>query len=294
VSACALLCLIRPLQAQVGTSAADSKVYVGVLEDDREELANWAPGPAKNRFVRLAFEKHGTEWTVVKTLNRPMQWTVAFAGKSLGEVKSRPNPAVSRSLVDAGTHTVLATDSSVPTVGLPAEAFADMGGPSKVRRPLVVVSEPNFRDPDGWRRTVPSIELIRIVRHSFRHEFPHVETCDEESSSQGEWRFPDSDIRPTSTYKSKQGTFLMQVQLKHGNCYVDDPNDPWADQWFFIGADRTPRRIGAFMDLLDAGDYDADGQSEVIFFLRQPEDTDGYILFYSNFRKRVALTWSYH
>lgn len=58
--------------------------------------------------------------------------------------------------------------------------------------------------------------------------------------------------------------------------------------------DLTFRRVVGFLELLDAGDYDDDGKSKVIFFLTQPEDTDGYVLFYDDFKKQVENTWTYH
>ena len=48
------------------------------------------------------------------------------------------------------------------------------------------------------------------------------------------------------------------------------------------------------MSLLDAGDYDDDGQSEVLFFLSQGENTDGFVLYDASFREPVEFTWSYH
>jgi hypothetical protein len=48
------------------------------------------------------------------------------------------------------------------------------------------------------------------------------------------------------------------------------------------------------MTLLDAGDYDNDGRSEVVFLLSQGDDTDGFVLFDGDFEKSVVLTWHYH
>ena len=61
---------------------------------------------------------------------------------------------------------------------------------------------------------------------------------------------------------------------------------------------RVPSKQGGDDDplsltLLDAGDYDGDGKSEVVFFLSGYNE-DGYALFYDSFRKFVFHTWSYH
>ena len=48
------------------------------------------------------------------------------------------------------------------------------------------------------------------------------------------------------------------------------------------------------MSLLDSGDYDNNGRSELIFLLNEPEDTDGFILFDADLRKQADLFWTYH
>jgi hypothetical protein len=48
------------------------------------------------------------------------------------------------------------------------------------------------------------------------------------------------------------------------------------------------------MQLLDAGDYDNDGSSEVVFHLNQPEATDGFILFSADFEHKATVSWGYH
>lgn len=48
------------------------------------------------------------------------------------------------------------------------------------------------------------------------------------------------------------------------------------------------------MSLLDAGDYDSDGKSEVVFLLSQGENTDGFVLFDASFEKQVSALWHSH
>jgi hypothetical protein len=53
-----LVCALFAPAALCGqTSLVNSNVYVGFLDDAREEMANWKPGVAQERFVRPAFEK---------------------------------------------------------------------------------------------------------------------------------------------------------------------------------------------------------------------------------------------
>jgi hypothetical protein len=48
------------------------------------------------------------------------------------------------------------------------------------------------------------------------------------------------------------------------------------------------------MEFLDSGDYDNDGRSEVIFFLSQGDNTDGFVLFDEHLQKQASLLWHYH
>jgi hypothetical protein len=47
-------------------------------------------------------------------------------------------------------------------------------------------------------------------------------------------------------------------------------------------------------ELLDAGDYNNKGRSEVIFMLEQPEDFEGFVLFNPDMHKAASLVWTYH
>lgn len=282
------------LLAQTAPSISADIVYVGILDDDRKEMANWKPGVAQHRVVRPAFEKIGSVWTAVSSIPQLMTWTIAFDGKNMGPVRSatmsRPKSlTLEQSVVEP---------AAVPIIGSPSQDFAGLMaiGPGKVRRPMVLVSKPYTHDPDGWKRlSIPTSEVAALVRKAFRKEFPKVDRCKDEEIVEHDWNFPDSALSLPIAYRSNKNSFLVQTKLDAGDCgYVDDPHDPLSRPWFFISAGGEVRRIGSFMSLLDAGDYDNDGNSELIFFLSQPEDTDGFILFDRELNERVRLSWSYH
>jgi hypothetical protein len=109
------------------------------------------------------------------------------------------------------------------------------------------------------------------------------------------WKFPNSALAFPAAYGSNKNSFLVEANLNTRDCgYVDDPKDPMSAPWFFVSPDGTVRRIGSFMSLLDAGDYDNDGKSEVVFLLSQGENTDGFVLFDASFEKQTSLLWHYH
>lgn len=221
-----------------------------------------------------------------------MKWIVAFDGKNRGQVESDTDSHSGLTVFQ----TILTPAAAVPSIGQPSGEFAGiMGMTTKVRRPLIVVSMPYFRDPDGWKRTTLPNEISGLVRKAFRHDYPSVDRCKDEEVVQRNWRFPDSALALPVAYASNKRSFLVEASLSAGDCgWVDDQDDPLSDPWFFVSPEGTVRRIGSFMSLLDTGDYDNDGQSELVFFLSQGENTDGFVLFDATLRKRVALIWSYH
>jgi hypothetical protein len=294
----ALLC------AQTSKTKCTSKIYVGILDDAREEMVNWKPGVAHERLIRPAFEKSCSGWHEITSESVPPDttWTVAFDGREIGTVRGQAETTGSEPTErNSGYLTLVqkipAAAGAIPSVGVPSEVYAPMAiGPTKGRRPLVVVSAQNFSDPDGWKRVPRSPAAIaKLVRLAFRRDFPQVVRCEGEEIVEKSWKFPDTSLSLPVAYASNKNSFLVETRLDSGDCgYVDDPNDPLSDPWFFVSADGNVRRIGSFMTLLDAGDYDNDGRSELVFMVNQPEDTDGFVLFDADLRKQGSLLWSYH
>jgi hypothetical protein len=290
--------------AQTAKPASTERVLIGILDDAREEMVNWKPGVAGDRIIRPAFEKTKKGWHKVEPSSIPAQinWTVAFDGRSLGLIASKaiPNgskPKEGSSRYLTAVQAIVTPATSTPSVGAPSEKYSPLAtGPTKGRRPLVVVSKPYTSDPDGWKRlSQPPEAIASLLREAFRKDFPHANRCKEEKIVQHNWKFPDSALNFPTTYASNKDTFLVESNLSAGDCgYVDDPNDADSSPWFFVTADGHARRIGSFMSLLDAGDYGNEGGSEVIFILEQPEDTEGFVLFDADMRKAASLLWVYH
>ena len=281
--------------AQTPSARSKESIYVGILDDAREEMVNWKPGVAQERIVRPLFKKAPERWTMLDGNSLPtrMSWTVGFDGRNLGTVET-----------EAGTEgftpiqKILTPKSAISTVGVPSGQFSGLlggGGETKVRRPLVAVSRPYVQDPDGWKRTRLPNEIAVLVRAAFRHDYPQVDRCKDEEIVERNWKFPDSVLSFPVAYGSNKHSFLVQSELNAGNCgYISEPDEPKSEPWFSVSSDGSVRRIGSFLTLLDAGDYDNDGRSEVVFLISQGENTDGFVLFDSAFGKPVTVTWDYH
>jgi hypothetical protein len=178
-----VFCLKVPLLGQQAQSQRET-VYVGFIQDDRGELAKLGPndsGPSKNRVVITAFSKDAMGWKTLEGLDQSVKWTVAFDGKNLGEVETRPSPApevaVNPNPVEASStyahavQAILTPADKIPAIGKPGNKFA-RAFETVVRRPLVVVSAPNFGDPDQSRDRASRASAARSC--SFR---PSIQAC---------------------------------------------------------------------------------------------------------------------
>lgn len=106
--------------------------------------------------------------------------------------------------------------------------------------------------------------------------------------------YADSAIRARKSYRSAAGARLVQLALDDTPVRrCDGPRDEAYDsRWFFVSSGET-RFVGQSLEFIDAGDYDGDGHSEVVF--HQPGyNFDGYVLLFDRLSKQVIFGWSYH
>jgi hypothetical protein len=282
----------------------DADVYVAILDDAREDIQREKTDAIERRLVMPAFEKHGTKWQA--TTHFPLtdaKWTVAFDGKSLGQIESQASSNEADQInsdISRAKQTIVTPTDKVPTVGKRSSEFTGVSGMlglTAARRPLVLVSKPYYRDPDSWKRTQLRDEIGGLVRAAFRRQYPHVDRCEDEEIAERDWKFPDSAIKFPYAYASNKNSFIVAVSLDAGNCgwggQPDNPTDAFVYQWFLVAGDRSVMRMGGFDRLLDAGDYDDDGRSELVFFSMRSESSDVYDLLYDNFQKTTELQVRY-
>ncbi len=302
--------LFRSTVAQQKATQApddDQAVYVGLVEDDRRQLAQLGSkdvGLVSNRTVTPAFARDASGWKPVDHLIRTVRWTIAFDGKNLGELDSEPisEPQAHPNSLKGPLyiHSIDTPLDKIPAAGKPTSDFAGNFG-TDVRRPLVVVSKPNFSDPEHWKRAILAQERTARIRTAFRETFGHIRHCDSSGEIlQHDATIADSDLGVLKTYGSNDGSFIVETQLKDHRCVFNKEERDLqlleGNQWFYVNASGTVLFLGRDWQLVDAGDYDGDGKSEVIFYVAEGEDdccveTVGYILFYDGFRKSVRFTW---
>jgi hypothetical protein len=221
-----------------------------------------------------------------------VNWTIAFDGRDLGRVKAR-TPADFRFYSQVGIEEITYF-GAIPTVGKRAREYGGFTG-DPVYRPLVAVSSPNFKDPDEWKHAQLSQQQIDTARLLFRSKFPIASNCkNPDENKLKAWNYLDGDIKIQSAYSSSNGWSLIELALTGYAC--DGPTDddgPFDGQWYATAPSGKIRFLGSNMWLVDAGDYDGDGKSEVLFAV-DGYDLGGYRLFYRDFSRSSEFLFSYH
>jgi hypothetical protein len=287
-------------EAPVAPAPVAAPLYLGVLED--------RPGSTTSepsRFmVRVAFQKDAAGWksldpncsdeaclkTGPASLPKETDWTIALHGENKGSVKAA-TPAEWVRYSDIGTQDV-AAGAPAPTAGERAMDFAGWAD-KPVYRPLVALSAPNVSDPDKWASAPLAAGTQTVLLQAFHTQFPGAQNCKSpEENKVSPITFKDADIAVSGTFASAKGWSIATANLKDYRC--DGPMEaPFTPQVFAISADGKATYLGSELQLLDAGDYDADGKSELIFVVNRYNE-GGYELRYNGFSGKAGFEVNYH
>ena len=99
-------------------------------------------------------------------------------------------------------------------------------------------------------------------------------------------------------YAASTGWRIGRVSLKAEDYRCDGPLPDVGESAFSaltvaVAPDGRMMDLGFDMQLLDAGDYDADGRSELVFMYSH-YNSDGYKLFANGFADQESFGFSYH
>jgi hypothetical protein len=297
----AILLLIAYALLASAAESFDQGVVLGVLEDHPGYYA----GDPNFRAVRVAFKKSGRDWqpfrsdcrdhnclkAVASVYPPELTWTIAFDGKSLGKITSRA-PKEYKWYSSVGEQEITGA-GPVPTIGEESLAFASQIG-TPVYRPLMANSRPFFRDPDVWKPFSPTQDTIAALERRFRKKFPKL--CRLGGSNSSEMKpFPyrDEEVKVVKAYRSKTGWAVARLHLQAVDCADVEAGFDIDDPWFVIEPTKSVRYLDAGMWLVDAGDYDNDGKSELVFSIDR-DNRGGYELFYDDFKKHATFEFGYH
>jgi len=277
------------------------EVVLGVLEDNH----GWYAGEPNFRAVRVVFRKVGFDWkpfpsecgdqqclkTIAASYPHEMKWTIAFDGKNLGQITSS-TPSDFKWYAAVGQQEIAGNDP-VPTVGKPSPEF---GGYTEatVYRPLVANSQSYFKDPEEWKPAKPSPDLTSVLRKAFRQQFPKLcRLGGPEHNRMDAFPYRDQEVAVVKAYASRLGWTIARLHLQAVDCADTEAGFDIDDPWFAIAPSRSAIHLDDGMWLVDAGDYDNDGKSELVFSIDR-DNRGGYELFYDNFKRHVSFEFNYH
>jgi len=284
----------------VGAPARSEDVLLGILE----EVPGVYAGDSTSRKVRAVFARKGPRWEAYKSncadpgclsavtseYPREVTWFIGLDGHQIGQVVAR-TPSDFAYYAHIGLQDIV--DGKAPVVGKPSYEYGGFGG-HELHRPLVTDSKPYFKDPALWKRIEITSEVRKRALALLREHVP--ELC-KEGPSDKEPLVPShygaKDLG-VSANRSNSGWLVMTINVKGAYYCSGATGDGLFDvQTFAINSTGKAQFLGAGLMLLDAGDYDSDGQSELVFALCR-YNRGGYVLFSDDFAEQARFVFGYH
>jgi hypothetical protein len=284
----------------VAVAAQDDAVLLGALED----IPGVYAGQSNSRKVRILFTSKDSKWTAypsecsdpdcLRTITnqypQDVNWFVVLDGRKIGEVMAR-TPKDFGFYAYIGLQDIIS--GTAPVIGKRSYEFSGFGG-GDVYRPLVAVSKPYFKDPALWKRAKVTSEIRKQAYTLLRDKGPSL--CKEGPSDEQPLvplRYGTEDLG-IRAHRSKDGWLIMTITLKGAYyCNGGDGDGLLDAQTFAVNPAGTARLLGAGLVLVDAGDYDGDGRSELMFALSL-YNRGGYVLFSDDFTEQARFVFSYH
>jgi hypothetical protein len=269
-------------------------LYVGVLEVvDQQDLHTREFHPFAQ--VRFAFRKDDQGWSPAGFAEpERMTWHLALDGREVGMVETRADTHSSE-----GGYTRYAQPITEPAKAprIPVAEGRFWYHPWKVTvRPLLALSAPNAKDPDGWKPAqLGAVELQRL-RAEFRKVVPGRRQCDQpETPPIRVARYGDGEIHLIAAYRARDGRVVAGEELtaSKADCGFFDDEFSYS-YWFLMQADGAATLMGSQMQPLEAADVDGDGVSEWLFHMSSGEQHDGYVLFHDRLTQKTEMGWGYH
>ncbi|MBE9490990.1 MAG: hypothetical protein IMY67_11890 [Bacteroidetes bacterium] len=269
-------------------------LLIGVLEQPKckqqQELS-----------VRVLFGKEGDEFIPLdsqeeaeKFKTDEINWTIAYDGKNRGSITSYdPKQSIVNDWTFSRDKLHKLNVSQKPLKIKSNSLFSGWCG-SPIYRPIVLVSKKNFKDPQSWKPFKPKRKILNILLPTIKETISDVVIINPDTYKKTPLQYSAKDLTLFKSYKSLSEGKLIQVgfDIKNIDCGGEiDPECP--SQWFYVGNNSNVIYLGVKLELVDAGDYDNDGNSEIVFWYSGNND-DGYVMYYNNFKNTATFSWKYH
>jgi hypothetical protein len=280
--------------------ATSNNLLLGMLE----EVPGVYAGENNSRKVRVLFARQGLGWiayksacdmpkclaAVVSEYPREVTWFIGLDGRQIGQVVAR-TPTDFRFYAHIGLQDIV--DGKAPLVGKPSYEYGGFGG-RELHRPLVAVSQPYFKDPALWKRAKVTSEVRKQGLALLQNHAPKVcreGPTDAEPLVPYTYRSKDLRIR---LHRSSSEWSVMTIDVERAYfCEGGAGGGLFDAQTFAVDRTGKVRFLGAGLMLLDAGDYDNDGRSELVFALSL-YNRGGYVLFADDFTEQARFEFGYH
>lgn len=280
--------------------AGDDDIYFGMVED----VPGVYYGEGNNTKVRVLFSYKAKKWQAYKSdcedsdclsnitnsYPKEVTWFIGLDGRQVGKVTAK-TPKKFEFYSHIGHQTIAEGDA--PTIGKASNEFSGFSG-KVVHRPLVAVSKPYFQDPQKWKRHQATPELTKQALAIVRKHAPALcKAGKEETSPLIPLHLTQAHLNIRS-HKSTDGRLLLMVSINDAYYCDGGAGDGLYDpQMFAIDSAGKTHYLGSGLKLVDAGDYDGDGVSELVMSLSR-YNRGGYVLFSNLFVEVARFEFSYH
>lgn len=284
--------IIIGLLAQSGFANQPAHPIIAVLEQPPQCSGDAAWGPTVG--VRPVFVERGGGWQPldsVEGLNLgPARFTLAFDGRSLGTVDTR-DPGIHHEYYSFRRDHLLDVVSHTPLPRIPNRLRRFEGWCSVPEvRPVVAVNSDHYEDPESWKPFTPGSDVRAALLKQFRGIVGIAYECQHATGRDIPFHYTARDLVVQAAYRNAKGREIVALALRSSLAACDpygfDPQ--YRNHWFIM--DSVPKHLGDGLDLVDAGDYDGDGHSELIFWT-DGEQMGGYVLLYDDLSKRAEFIW---
>ncbi|MBU1355619.1 MAG: hypothetical protein KJ620_03560 [Candidatus Edwardsbacteria bacterium] len=287
----------------------DDILYIGALETKRSTWPDNTYDAIQDtnvkKIVRPLFYKNDNQWISLEKkiadysiYPSGREWYVAFDSKNIGFFYSKREQIKCKDAIwtyprDSYHSTI---GKTLPTIGSCNFDFSSWAN-EKEYRPLIVVSHPNCNDPEKWKPFNPELsdleKIFPIYKSYIAKTFPSLQNIEIKQ------------LKYLKSYQSNTLNQLIQIGIiTNNNGMISYP------VWIYKSNSGELINISKIIDynfsqdeftdddnsintLIDAGDYDNNGKSEIIFWSSR-YNGDGYVMFFDDLTKMIDFTWSYH
>jgi hypothetical protein len=285
-----LVLLLGVVPVQIETSALVIETPTIAMAED---VPSEAPGDPGKVAVHVAFFRSSEGWLAVGIPPKSAQWFICSNRRTAGRLESRlrsnPIPISNQRWIHEP-----ASEQRLMFAGERSPLFAGWRG-GNVFRPMVLNSSERCEDPEHWRPHENPRPLVPKIEVTLREEVKNIYDCDTKGRHIP-FEFRMSDLIVNEAFVSDSGASVLTVSVRQpagllARCELLGPE--WKSHTMAITSQGNVIHIGSGLRLVDAGDYDGDGRSEVVF---QSNDynLDGYLLAYDSFKRFAVFRWSYH